>query len=425
MEFWGNFSKIARGCFEPLFVTMAVAVLVWLWAGVKKRDWRPCVAPAAVALFMVAWRCFIPHFSSHRYAATVAFPAILFSAWLLKSLRDGFAASAVDKVAAKCRFPTRRWALTAVAVATIGASVAASLNVDHDMRFLANAARAVVNDAQGRAGPLLLSYTKETWLLEMFCGRPVTHGKIAIDNDPPRAAVLRQALRENSRHWPVIYVFCTQMPGQEIAAASLALPGKWERVFAAPMGHRKKRYFHVYRYENASAAAPARAGDGEGATAPVPEGPGRVIRPRGTQFALRRGNPAAHAEVENLRAGAYPLRVKASYFKRNDASPGVVSRHAFPAGAPLRLEFRACGKAGSDFVVSAYCHSANGKKVKLAIPALPMRLAADDAPVDCRCEFLPEWFPDKNGKFQIVFSVARGEVFFGDVRYVLGAPPKP
>ncbi|MBP5232915.1 MAG: hypothetical protein J6333_05860, partial [Planctomycetes bacterium] len=70
MEFWGNFSKVVRGCFEPLFVAMAVAVLVWLWAGVKKRDWRPCVAPAAVALFMVAWRCFIPHFSSHRYAAT-------------------------------------------------------------------------------------------------------------------------------------------------------------------------------------------------------------------------------------------------------------------------------------------------------------------------------------------------------------------
>lgn len=441
MEFWGNFSKVVRGCFEPLFVAMAVAVLVWLWAGVKKKDWRPCVAPAAVVLFMVAWRCFIPHFYSHRYAAAVAFPAILFSAWLLGSLRGGFAASVIDKAAAKCRFLTRRCVLTVAAVAIIGGGVAASLNVDYDMRFLANAAKAVVNDAQGRANPLLLSYTKETWLLEMLCERPVTHGKIKIDNDPPSVAMLRQTLRENSRQWPVIYVFCTQMPGQGINAADLALPGKWERVFAGPMGHKRKRYFHVYRYENAAPPPPVLIAGGASAAAAIERGPHgetpqrpapggdqsgrRVFRPRAGHFALRRGNPAAQGEMAKGLQGEYPLRIKARYVKRNESPPFAIVRRGFPAAVPLRLEFRVKGQPGTDVLVSAYYFSPKDKTVRAFIPVLPLRLAADGAPVDCRCEFLPGFFPAPDGAFQVVFSVARGEAFFGDVRCVLGEPQKP
>ena len=107
----------------------------------------------------------------------------------------------------------------------------------------------VKRDAAKFKKPLIIELCGEQARFHYYSGLPVS----SINEDAGREDQWKQLSLFLKRDYDMVYVFCKEKRGEKFSVFSAgAAAGNWEQIFSAPRNNRKKIYFNVYRYKEAS-----------------------------------------------------------------------------------------------------------------------------------------------------------------------------
>lgn len=229
------FVKFSRILYEPLAVTVLVAIVLAFYLNWRKWDRLFLIIAGSIA-FMIAWRMGIGILSA-RYASILIYPTVILVAYLFYRVTELF-----PKIPYLCRIPEKYypWISRALLAGMLVPCIIKDLRFNHYADFILQSCRIIKADTANYQYPVILDLAGETRRLEYYSGveSQTAHGS-AVPKDIEKAVGAYRFLHD------VIYVVVNERPGEGIA---LDGDGKWELISSKFKNNRKRLKFNVYRY---------------------------------------------------------------------------------------------------------------------------------------------------------------------------------
>lgn len=253
MDFLHLPSQLSRILFEPFFLLMIAGISLAFFLNIHRRN-RMFYSILFGVGFMIAWRTCV-HLLSKRYSEILIYAGIGFTAyflyvfppWLFCRCRP-FLQRRYPKIerTMRCRLRLISRALVLILILVCFGKLSRYNRYDDTIPKSCDAVR---KDAAKFKKPFIIELCGEQARFHYYSGLPVS----SINEDAGREDQWKQLSLFLKRDYDMVYVFCKEKRGEKFSVFSAgAAAGNWEQIFSAPRNNRKKIYFNVYRYKEAS-----------------------------------------------------------------------------------------------------------------------------------------------------------------------------
>jgi hypothetical protein len=229
-----TFVKISRILFEPLAITVLIAIVLAVYLNWRKWD-RMFWIIAGSIVFMLAWRMGIRIISS-RYASILIYPTVILVAYLFYRVTELFPKIPYLRKIPKACYP---WLSRALLVGMLIPCVIKDFRFNHYVDYIPDSCRIIKADAANYKFPIILISLEETRRMQYYSGIEC-HAMVVADSKD-----IKKIIESNRYLYDVIYVVVNERPGESIAFGG---DGEWELISSKFKNNRKRTKFNVYRY---------------------------------------------------------------------------------------------------------------------------------------------------------------------------------
>ncbi|MDD2403321.1 MAG: hypothetical protein PHI56_02135 [Victivallaceae bacterium] len=425
--------KFSRVLYEPLSVTVLIAMVLALYLNRKKRDRLFWVISVSI-VFMVSWRMWINIISS-RYGSILIYPTIILVVYLFYRITEIF-----KKIPYLCLIPPKYypWISRGLMVGMLISCIVKDLRFNHYADFIPKSGKIVQTDAVDYHFPVIFNFAGESSRMSYYTG--ITNKDMSFSkSNIVLPCDIEDKLKPNRFLYDVIYVVVNERPQGKI---TLSIDGNWELISSNFKNNRKRWKFNVYRYTTPTACKPwteaksaqrkssenlVTNGDFEDVTTIKPDHKRLTLFQKNeltffsNEFKLPTswsifGTPSfekgSNAEVESSKkaiSGQYSLRMHSS---------GNISCFVVPMNDidNYQLEFLVRGKVQSRFAIASHQYDGQGKYAGFKVLTELKIFSGDTSLYQLRInreDFLPQ-----STKFRLCFLLRQGEIYLDEVSLI-------
>ena len=246
-------NQLSRILFEPFFILMIAGFFLAFYLNWHRRN-RVFYSVLICIVFMIAWRICI-NLLSKRYSEILIYAGIgftvyflyVFPPWIFYRCRP-FLQRRYPKIEQIMRCYPRLISRVLIFILILVCFGKLSRYNRYD-DTIPKSCEAVKRDVAKFKKPLIIELCGEQARFHYYSGLSI----FSINEDSSREEQWKRLSQLLKRDYDVAYVFCKEKQEEKFSIFSAGASTKnWEQIFSAPKDNRKKIYFNVYRYKEAS-----------------------------------------------------------------------------------------------------------------------------------------------------------------------------